>query len=164
MGFNMPGLPVHHYLLEFTQIHVHWVSDAIQPSLCCPFSSCLQSFPASESCQMSQLFTSGGQNTGVSTSISVLPMNTQDWSPLGWTGVIDISPSNLDSSLKMDKTGTSLVVQWLRIHVVMQRTLVWSLIQENPTRHEATKPACPGACAPHKRDHHCKKPPTTTSV
>ena len=51
-----------------------------------PFSSCLQSFPASGSFQMSQLFTSGGQRTGVSASTSVLPMNTQDWYPLGWTG------------------------------------------------------------------------------
>ena len=50
-----------------------------------PFSSCLQSFPASGSFQMSQLFASGGQSIGVSASTSVLPMNTQDWS-LGWTG------------------------------------------------------------------------------
>ena len=48
------------------------------------FSSCLQSFPASGSFQMSQLFTSGGWSIGVSASTSVLPMNTQDWSPLGW--------------------------------------------------------------------------------
>ena len=48
-----------------------------------PFSSCLQSFPASGSFQMSQLFASGGQSTGVSASASVLPVNTQDWSPLG---------------------------------------------------------------------------------
>ena len=51
-----------------------------------PFSSCPQSFPASGSFQMSQIFTSGGQSIGVSASTSVLPMNTQDWSPLGWTG------------------------------------------------------------------------------
>ena len=51
-----------------------------------PFSSCLQSFPASGSFQMSQLFPSGGQSIGVSASTSVLPMNTQDLSPLGWTG------------------------------------------------------------------------------
>ena len=50
-----------------------------------PFSSCLQSFPASGSFQMSQFFLSGGRSTGVSASASVLPMNTQDWSPLGWT-------------------------------------------------------------------------------
>ena len=51
-----------------------------------PFSSCLQSFPASGSFPMSQLFASGGQSIWVSASASILPMNTQDWSPLGWTG------------------------------------------------------------------------------
>ena len=55
-----------------------------------PFSSCPQSFPASGSFQMSQLSASGGQNIGVSASTSVLPMNTQDWSPLGWTGWISL--------------------------------------------------------------------------
>ena len=55
-----------------------------------PFSSCLQSFPTSGSFQMSQLFTSGGQSIGVSASTSVLPMNTQDWFPLGWTGWISL--------------------------------------------------------------------------
>ena len=55
-----------------------------------PFSSCPQSFPASGSFQMSQLFASGGQSIGVSASTSVLPMNTQDWSPLGWTGWISL--------------------------------------------------------------------------
>ena len=55
-----------------------------------PFSSCLWSFPASGSFQMSQLFASGGQSIGVSSSTSVLPMNTQDWSPLGWTGWISL--------------------------------------------------------------------------
>ena len=53
-----------------------------------PFSSCPQSLPASESFPMSQLFAWSGQSTGVSDSASVLPMNTQDWSPLGWTGWI----------------------------------------------------------------------------
>ena len=52
--------------------------------------SCPQSFPASGSFQMSQLFTSGGQSTAVSASTSALPMNTQDWSPLGWTGWISL--------------------------------------------------------------------------
>ena len=56
------------------------------------FSSCLRSFPASESFQMSQLFASGGQSIGVSTSTSVPPMNIQDCSPLGWTGWISLQP------------------------------------------------------------------------
>ena len=87
------GLPVHHQLLEFTQTHVHWVGDAIQPShpLSSPsifLSSHLQSFPASRSLPMSQSFPSGGQSIGVSAAASVLPMNNQDWFPLGWTGWI----------------------------------------------------------------------------
>ena len=59
-----------------------------------PF-SCLQSFATSGSFQMSQLFISGGQSIGVSTSTSVLPMNTQDWSPLGWTGWISLQSKGL---------------------------------------------------------------------
>ena len=62
-----------------------WCHPAISSSVV-PFSSCPQSFPASGSLTMSQLFTSGGQRIGVVASASVLPMNTQDWSPLGWTG------------------------------------------------------------------------------
>ena len=54
-----------------------------------------QSFPASGSFQMSQLFASGGQNIGVSASTSVLPINTQDWSPLGWTGWISLQSKRL---------------------------------------------------------------------
>ena len=62
-----PGLPVHHQLPEFTQTHVHRVSDAIQPSHpVFPFSSCLQSFLASGCFPMSQFFASGGQSIGVS--------------------------------------------------------------------------------------------------
>ena len=60
-----------------------------------PFSSCPQSFPTSGSFQMSQLFASGGQNTGVSASTSVLPMNTQDWFPLGRTGWISLQSKGL---------------------------------------------------------------------
>ena len=60
-----------------------------------PFSSCPQSFPASGSFQMSQFFASGGQSIGVSASTSVLPMNTQDWSPLEWTGWISLQSKGL---------------------------------------------------------------------
>ena len=60
-----------------------------------PFSSCPQSFPVSGSFPMSQLFTWGGQSTGVSVSASVLPMNTQDWPPLGWTGWISLLSKGL---------------------------------------------------------------------
>ena len=64
-------------------------------SLVIPFSSCPQSFPVSGSFQMSQLFASGGQSIRVSASTSVLPMNTQDWSPLGWTGWISLQSKGL---------------------------------------------------------------------
>ena len=66
-----------------------WYHPTISSSVV-PFSSCLQSFPTSGSFQMSQLFISGDQSIGVSASTSVLPMNTQDWSPLGWTGWISL--------------------------------------------------------------------------
>ena len=69
---STPGFPVYHQLPEFTQTHVHRVGDVIQPShsSVAPFSSCLQSFPASGSFPMSQLFASGGQSIGVSASTS----------------------------------------------------------------------------------------------
>ena len=96
MNRSMPGLPVHHHLPEFTQTHVHLVSDAIQPShpLSSPFPpapnpSQHQSFP------MSQLFASGGQSTGVSALASFLSKNTQDCSPLGWTGLISLQSKGL---------------------------------------------------------------------
>ena len=60
-----------------------------------PFSSHLQYFPASGSFQMSQLFASGGQSIGISVSASVLPMNIQDWFPLGWTGWISLQSKGL---------------------------------------------------------------------
>ena len=80
----------------FTQTHVHWVDDAIQPShhLLSPSPPALN-HQASGSFQMSQLFTSGGWNIGVSASTSVLPMNTQDWFPLGWTGWISLQSKGL---------------------------------------------------------------------
>ena len=71
-----------------------WYHPTISSSVV-PFSSCPQSFPASGSFQMSQLFTSGGQSIGVSASASVLTMNIQDWSPLGWTGWISLHSKGL---------------------------------------------------------------------
>ena len=96
MNRSTPGLPFHHQLLEFTQTHVHRVSDAIQPSH--PLSS---PFPPArnpsqhQSLPRSQLFTWGGQSTGVSALASFLPKNTQNWSPLGWTGWISLQSKGL---------------------------------------------------------------------
>ena len=71
-----------------------WCHPTISSSVV-PFSSCPQSFPASGSFQMSQLFASGSQSIGVSASTSVLPMSTQDWFPLGWTGWISLQSKRL---------------------------------------------------------------------
>ena len=92
-----PGLPVHHQLPEFTQTHAHQGGDAIQPSH--PLSSL--SPPAPNPSQHQGLFqwvnysASGGQSIGVSASASVLPMNTQDLSPSGWTSWISLQSKGL---------------------------------------------------------------------
>ena len=113
------------------------------------FSSCPQSLPASGSFPMSQLFTSGGQSIWVSASTSVLPMNTQDWSPLGWTAWISMqskglsrvfsnttvqkhhsSMTNLDSILKSrDITLTTKVrlVKAMVFPVVVYRCESWTM-------------------------------------
>ena len=85
VDFSMPGMPC-----PLSQ----WCHSTILSSIV-PFSFHLQSFPASGSFQMSQLFASGGQSIGVSTSTSVLPMNIQDWFPLGWTGWISLQSKGL---------------------------------------------------------------------
>ena len=100
MDCSTPGLPVHHQLPELTHNSCplsRWCYPIISSSVV-PFFSCPQSFPASGSFQMSQLFLSGGQSIGVSASTSVLPMNIQDWFPLGWTGWISCSPRDSQES------------------------------------------------------------------
>ena len=72
-----------------------WGCHPIISSSVVPFSSCPQSLPALESFQMSQLFSSGGRSIRISASASVLPKNTQDWSPLGWTGWISLQSKGL---------------------------------------------------------------------
>ena len=95
MNGSTPGLPVHHHFPEFTQTHVHLVSDAIQPSHPlsspsppAPNPSCSEYFP------MSQLFTWGGQSIGVSALALFLPKNTQDRSS-EWTGWLSLLPKGL---------------------------------------------------------------------
>ena len=91
MDCSTQGLPVHHQLPELAQTHPlsQWCLPTISSSVI-PFSSYLQSFPASRSFQMSQFFASGGQSIGVSASASVLQMNIQDWFPLGMTDSISL--------------------------------------------------------------------------
>ena len=95
MDCSTPGLPVHHQLPEFTQTHVHSVGDAIQPSH--PLLS--PSPPAFNLSQHQGLIESilhpGGQSIGVSASASVLPMNIQDWFPLGLTAWISLQSKGL---------------------------------------------------------------------
>ena len=100
--FATPWITAHQASLSITnscrsQTHVHQVSDAIQPShpLSSPSPPAPNPPPASGSFPMSQLFAWGGQSTGVSASALVLPMNTQDWSPLGWTGWISLQSKGL---------------------------------------------------------------------
>ena len=86
-----------------------WCHPTISSSVV-PFSSCPQSFPTSGSFPMSQLFASGGQSIGISASTSILPMNTQDWSPLGWTGWISLqSKGTLKSLLQYHSSKTSII-------------------------------------------------------
>ena len=98
MNCSTPGLPVHHQLPESTQTHVYLVGDAIQlshpPSSASPPALNLSQH---QGLPMSQLFASGGQSIGVSASTSVPPMNTWDWSPLGWTGWIFLQSKGLST-------------------------------------------------------------------
>ena len=102
---SMPIFPVHHQLPEITQTHVHRVGGHSTISSHPTISSsvilffCVQSSPASGSFPMSQFFASGGQSIGVSASASVLPMNIQDWFPLGLTGWISLLSKGLSRFL-----------------------------------------------------------------
>ena len=93
MDCSTPGFPVHHQLPELTYPKSCPLRQWCHPttsSYVIPFSSHLQSFPASGAFPMSQFFPSGGQSIGISASASVLPMNIQDWFPLGLTGWISL--------------------------------------------------------------------------
>ena len=91
MDCSMPGLTVYHQLPEYSNsCPLSWWCRPTISSSVVPFSSCLQSFPASGSFQMSQLYISLGQSVGVSASASILPKHIQDWFPLGWTDWISL--------------------------------------------------------------------------
>ena len=115
MGWSTPGLPVPHHLLEFAQVHVHCISDAIQAissSSDILFSFCPQSFPALGTFPMSQLFVSDDQNIGVSASVSVLPTSK-------YSGLI---------SLKIDCFDVFVVQQTLRSllqHHSSKASILW---------------------------------------
>ena len=88
MDYSTPGFPVPYNLQEFAQVHVHWWYYPTISFSVTPFSSCIQSFPASGSFPVSWPFLLGGQSIGLSASASVLPMNIQRWFPLRLTGLI----------------------------------------------------------------------------
>ena len=104
-----------------------WCHSTISSSIV-PFSSCPQSFPASGSFPVSQLFASGGQSTGISVSTLVLPMSTQDWSPLGWTGWMSLG--TLKSLLQHHSSKASIlqcldffIVQFSHPHMTTGKTI-----------------------------------------
>ena len=138
--FVTPQTATHQASLSITNSQVYSNScplsrwcNPITSSSVVPFSSCPQSFPSSGSFQMSQLFASGGQSTGVSASASVLPMNTQDGSPLGWTVGSPCSPkdSQESSATPQFKSINSLVLGFLysptlpSIHDHWKKTEPW---------------------------------------
>ena len=95
-----------------------WCHMTISSSVI-PFSSYLQSFPASGSFQMSQFFTSGGQRIGVSALASVFPMNIQDWFPLGLTGLISLQPKELSKSL-LQLHSSKVSILWSSAFFIIQ--------------------------------------------
>ena len=118
--FATPWIAAHQASLSIT---ISWSSlklmsiELVMPSshliLCCPFSSCPQSLPTSEYFPMSQLFTWGGQSTGVSALASFLPKNTQVWSPLEWTGWISLqSKGHQFFSAQLSSQSNSHIHTW----------------------------------------------------
>ena len=119
MNHSTPGLPVHHQLPEFTQTHGHWVGDAMYHLILCHSLLLLpQSFRASGSFQRRQLCASGGQSIGVSPSISVPPMNTQDWSLLEWTGWISLQAQGILKSLLQHHSSKASILRCLAFFIV----------------------------------------------
>ena len=159
-----PGLPVHHRLLELAQTHVHRVGDAIQPSSVLPLSSCPQSFPASGTFPVSQLFTSGGQSIRVSASASVLPMNIQDWFPLGLTGWISLTSKGL-STVSSFKSVNSSALSFLYSPTLASAHDCWkkialtrrTFVSKTIKSHSQALPQNKCACFPDRKLHQRQK-------
>ena len=105
-----------------------WCHPTISSSVV-PFSSCPQFCPASGSSQMSQLFTSGGQSIGVPALASVLPMNIQDWSPLGWTGGSPCCPRDSQESIKHHSSKASIL--WCSAFFIVQLSRLYMTTGKN---------------------------------
>ena len=114
MDCSTPGFPILHHFPEIAQTHVRWLGDGhptISSSVL-PFSSCLQSFPASGSFPVSQFFPSGGQSIGTLASASVFLINIQGWFPLGLTGLLSLQ-SQESSPTPQFKSIHSLALSFL---------------------------------------------------
>ena len=118
MDCSTPDLPVLHQLPGITQSHLHWVGDAILPLILChPLLLPPSVFPRNMVIQMSQ-FSSGGQSIGVSASASVLPVNIQDWFPLGWTGLISLLSKGLSRAFS-NTTVPFFIVQLSHLYMAI---------------------------------------------
>ena len=117
-----------------------WWYHSIISSSVVPFFSCLQSFPSSGSFPVSQFFTSGSQNIGASASASVLPVNIQDWFPLGWTGVISLKSKGLIRVISKNSVEISLK-NWKQNCHMTQQSHSWAYTPRKPDLKE-TLPQC----------------------
>ena len=134
MDCSMSGFPVHHQLLELAQTHVHRV---VMPSnhliLCHPLLLLPSIFPTSGSFPMSQFFISGGQRIGASAPASVLPMNIQDWFPLGWTGWISLQSKGLSkvfsiTTVQKHQFFSPQLTSWSNSHIhtwLLEKPQLW---------------------------------------
>ena len=111
MDCSTPGFPVLHQLPELAQTHVHWVGDAIKPShpLLSPSPAALNLSQQLGAFPTTPFFASGGQSIGASASASVLPMNIQDWLPLGLTGWVSLQSKGSSSLLQHHSSKASIL-------------------------------------------------------
>ena len=133
MNHSTAGLPVHCQLPVYPLSR--WCHPAISSSVI-PFSSCPQSFPSSGSFPMRQLLTWGGQTIRVSASASVLPMNTQDWSPLGWISLLSKGLSRVFSNTTAENHQFFSAQLFLQNLPGKQETWIWLLGLEDTLEKE----------------------------
>ena len=134
MNCSMPGITVLRYLLDFAQTHVHWFSDAIQPSHCLSSSSP----PALNLSQHLGLFAPGGRSIGASASASVLPVNIQGWFPLGLTGLISLLTKELSrvfpsTTASILRHSAFLMVQLSHSYMTTGKTIaltIWTFVSK----------------------------------
>ena len=127
MDCSMPGLPVHHQLPEFTQTHVHWVGDTIQPShpLLSPSPPVLNLSQHQALFKLVSSLHQVAKVLGVSASASVLTMNIQDWSPLGWTGWMSLHSKGLS---RVFSNTTVQKYQFFSAHCSINSYTAWIFI------------------------------------